>query len=760
MTDAPVVGSAAFELRAKREQMKRDLEEAKRDLSGFTNDAEREVGGSTGRIGGMLTKMGAVVAALSAVFAAGLAMAVQFGRASLEMADTIASGARRIGIGTEALQEYQYVARKTGEDAGAVSGALEAFSNKASQAMAGLSKESADAFRALGFEPADLKKFSDMEKLLDAVVDRIGDVSRESDRAAIAEKLGLGPLATALRDGSNEVARLRGEARDLGYVMDAELIRKGEIAQGKMEDLAQIIGIQMAEAFINLSDEVLTFTDSIAKALKALNGFTERYGQVRRAMQDEGVGEDQINPVSIAARATEAPWVKHLPWVRARRSRHIVGGPSATEDEPDFLRAMSPEDLARYFDAPTNTRPPRSPRSLTPVQPRGRVDRSEEREARRAERVEQEIYRLRSQVLGIADEEMQTVQQRYDTAQAQLKLEREAEQKELESRKARGDITANEFARLEGLNKQVAIQEDRIAKDILARDLADERLAQERLIGDLTRDLLSLQSGAARTAEERRRIELRLLDMAQDRARKELLNSPEFRKASKGDQDAAIAAQDEGFRLQIAATNRANMSPLDAWRDRSLKTIGEVDEAYGRIAANGLDALNDGLVDAIMGTRTLGEVFSSVSRQIIADLVSIGVRRGITEPLVNALFGGAKGGGASGWLGDIFKFAGNFKIPGFSSGVTNFSGGLAYVHQGELLTNLAPGTSVIPANVVNGMGRGGATYNISGNLLTPEFWAKIQGEVAAGEARVRSDVPGLAVNAVAEMQDRSHGQWL
>lgn len=37
-------------------------------------------------------------------------------------------------------------------------------------------------------------------------------------------------------------------------------------------------------------------------------------------------------------------------------------------------------------------------------------------------------------------------------------------------------------------------------------------------------------------------------------------------------------------------------------------------------------------------------------------------------------------------------------IPGFDTGITNFGGGLAYVHGGEVLTNLPKGTNVIPKN--------------------------------------------------------------
>jgi hypothetical protein len=55
-------------------------------------------------------------------------------------------------------------------------------------------------------------------------------------------------------------------------------------------------------------------------------------------------------------------------------------------------------------------------------------------------------------------------------------------------------------------------------------------------------------------------------------------------------------------------------------------------------------------------------------------------------------------------------------LPRFASGVENFQGGLAYVHQGEVLVNMAKGTSVIPAKQVDSavaQGGGGPTFNIT-----------------------------------------------
>lgn len=723
MTDAPVVGSAAFELRAKRDQLKQDLAAAERDLKQSTGQMEADAnraGAGIGKGFGSVAKGLAIgITALVAVLGTAITLAVQFGGASLKMANDIADSAKRIGIGTSALQEWEFVARRTGQNAQEVSGSLENFALKASQAAAGLSKQSKDAFAALGFSQSDLKAFKDTEQLLDAVIDRIGELKDPDDRVAIAEKLGLGPLATALREGSDEVARLRDEARDLGYVMDESLVKKGAEAQGQLDDLSKVIGIQMAEAFINLSDEVLAFTSFIADALKGLNNFIEGYGRTRRVF-DAVAGDGVFANLSTGnlGGAVGAGW------------RNVFGGGQANiqgrlrmaiakeqpdyenTDDPAYLRSLSPERLAELYGGRSPNLSGRT--NLTPVTrtPRGdnSAQRAAEREARRAERVQEEINRAKERALRIEQDDLLTVQQLYDLRQRELGISRAGEDADLKSRLARKDLTKAEFDQLTSQNAINRGLEDRIAKDVLARDLADERLANERALNDLTVDLLTIQSGAARTAGERRKIELQLLQIAQRRAREdletELSRNPSLSEADKNDRRGRLADLQMG---QTRAVNDRNLSPLEQWRDASLKTAAEIDEAYERIAANGLDALNNGIVDAIMGTKTLGEVFSNVAKQILADLLQIGVRRGITEPLANALFGGEQGGGSKSWISDIFKFAGNFKIPGFAKGVENFSGGLAYVHQGELLANLAPGTSVIPANVVNGMGGGGVT---------------------------------------------------
>ena len=57
---------------------------------------------------------------------------------------------------------------------------------------------------------------------------------------------------------------------------------------------------------------------------------------------------------------------------------------------------------------------------------------------------------------------------------------------------------------------------------------------------------------------------------------------------------------------------------------------------------------------------------------------------------------------------------------------------------------------------------GGNTYQFSGNLMTPEFWRQIQGEIAAGEARAygraMNDAPKLTMSQTARQQRQAVGR--
>lgn len=99
-------------------------------------------------------------------------------------------------------------------------------------------------------------------------------------------------------------------------------------------------------------------------------------------------------------------------------------------------------------------------------------------------------------------------------------------------------------------------------------------------------------------------------------------------------------------------------------------------------------------------------------------------------------------------LKDAIPSPTSISIPRHASGVTNFSGGLAYVHQGEVLSNLAPGTNVTPASRVS---LGGHTFIINVSTMAgsrSEVMRMVDLMEAEIAARFRGQTPGFGFGGI------------
>ncbi|MDP2131962.1 MAG: phage tail length tape measure family protein [Erythrobacter sp.] len=201
-----------------------------------------------------------------------------------------------------------------------------------------------------------------------------------------------------------------------------------------------------------------------------------------------------------------------------------------------------------------------------------------------------------------------------------------------------------------GLEGQIIARERaaQIEKD--AQSLADERFTAER-------DALQLQLGLADTDADRKTIALQLLEAEDAHLRSRLqsvLLSDAANDVEKQRAQIALDALNATAGTRRAAVGRQNETEVERFLREINATPDQINEALRGIEIDALDALNDGLTDAILGAKSLGDAFSRVADQIIADLLRIAIQQTIIKPLAGVLFGdGGGGGGGGGFLGKL-----------------------------------------------------------------------------------------------------------
>ena len=139
----------------------------------------------------------------------------------------ILQAADKLNIATDALQEYRYAGAMVGIEQRTLTMGLQRFLRRAAEASAGTG-EAKDTLAELGIKLKDSSgKLREADDLLNQVADAMKNVKDEGQLLRIAFKLfdseGV-QMVTLLKHGSEELERLREEARATGIVMDREAL--------------------------------------------------------------------------------------------------------------------------------------------------------------------------------------------------------------------------------------------------------------------------------------------------------------------------------------------------------------------------------------------------------------------------------------------------------------------------------------------------------------------------------------------------------
>ncbi len=245
-------------------------------------------------------------------------------------------------------------------------------------------------------------------------------------------------------------------------------------------------------------------------------------------------------------------------------------------------------------------------------------------------------------------------------------------------------------------------------------DAAAEALAMEQSVAQLTQDTLKNRAAMAKTIRERHALEDAEFAIYQQAAKADFdARQAETRARLKNAQtlddeaERRLAAEASAFgQMQSSERDRREFdkhqdNPFAKFVDKA----ADLQSAFQNVAAEGLGSIENGLVDVMMRTQEMGEMFRNVSKQIIADLMRIAVQKMITAPLANFL---GFGGGGVGGLASLF--GGGKAVGGDNGGLiasmlnrhaigTRFApGGLSLVGEaGPELVNMPKGSQVMPA---------------------------------------------------------------
>lgn len=272
-----------------------------KDLGGAADSAGKEAGEKSGSsfASGFKKAAAAGAATVAAVGAAATAAAVSFVNAAKDTAaygDSIDKMSQKLGLSSEAYQEWDYVLKLAGTEMSSMSTGLKTLTNKLGEAASG-SEECQEMFAQLGISMDDIQTMT-REELFEKAIYGFQAMEESTERAALANKLfgKSGQELTPLFNQTTEATKAQIEqAHKYGLVLSDEAV---SASAGFQDSLTKLEGTMsglknrfMAEMLPGITDISDGFADLFAgvdgggakmkKGLASiLNAFKENLPQV------------------------------------------------------------------------------------------------------------------------------------------------------------------------------------------------------------------------------------------------------------------------------------------------------------------------------------------------------------------------------------------------------------------------------------------------------------------------------------------------
>lgn len=188
--------------------------------------------------------------------------------------------AQKVQMSAEALQEWQYAAKQNGMESETLVKALE----KQQKAFASAANGSQSLVAAYAMVGLDVSNFERSEDMLTALIDKLADCTDETQRNYVASTIfgkSYAELAPLFMQGSEGVAALRQEARELGAVISNETVAAGADAGDCFERLNTVWDATKSKILAGMLPSLVQVSDTLRGGLnsKTAQAQLQKFGQ-------------------------------------------------------------------------------------------------------------------------------------------------------------------------------------------------------------------------------------------------------------------------------------------------------------------------------------------------------------------------------------------------------------------------------------------------------------------------------------------------
>lgn len=221
------------------------------------------------------------IAAMTAAAVATVAGLVNAAGAAAEYGDNIDKMSQKLGMSSDAYQEWDFVMQHAGSDIDKMTTSMK----KLADAVQEPTKESAAAFEKLGISIEDAAKMS-QEDLFATTISKLQELESGTERTALANDL-LGKsamdLGALLNMSADETEEMRKQVHDLGGVMSKDAVKTAAQYKDSLQNVKTAIGGVTREIGGSFMPSMIEMMDAVAQIA---SGNIDAMDDLEKGLQD------------------------------------------------------------------------------------------------------------------------------------------------------------------------------------------------------------------------------------------------------------------------------------------------------------------------------------------------------------------------------------------------------------------------------------------------------------------------------------------